>query len=129
VDVSSPPGTRDESRGPRRARRPAALRTDVPTPIPGAGDVLVRVHASSINPLDIAILTGRLTAVVEHEFPVVIGRDFAGVVERTGVEVTAFATGDRVYGFLPAANPAVHAGSWAEHILRPGGQFPTRVPL
>jgi NADPH:quinone reductase-like Zn-dependent oxidoreductase len=107
---------------------PPALRTDVPTPTPGAGDVLVRVRASSINPVDLAIIAGRLTAIADHEFPVVIGRDFAGVVEQTGADVAAFATGDRVYGFLPAANPTVHAGSWAETILLPGAQFATRIP-
>ena len=59
-----------------------ALREDLPAPSPGAGEVLVRVQASSINPVDNAIAAGMLKDMVEHEFPVTLGRDFAGVVER-----------------------------------------------
>lgn len=104
------------------------LRDDLPDPSPGPNDVVVRVRTSSINPVDIAVAAGLLTMMAEYEFPVVIGRDFAGTVEHVGAGVTAFATGDPVYGFLPAANPTVHTGSWAERILLPGGQFATRAP-
>lgn len=42
---------------------------------------------------------------VEHVFPVTLGRDYAGVVEQVGGEVSGYAVGDQGYGFLPAANP------------------------
>ena len=54
---------------------------------------------------------------VEHEFPVVLGRDYAGVVEQAGSAVTGYAVGDEVFGFLPHAGPEVHDGTWAELIL------------
>src|SRR5215207_4579727 len=58
---------------------PPALREDLPAPRPAAGEVLVRVRASSVNPVDNAIAAGMLSDMgVEHEFPVVLGRDYAG---------------------------------------------------
>ena len=93
---------------------PALL--DVETPTPAAGQVLVRVRASSANPVDNAIAAGMLAGMVEHDFPVVLGRDYAGVVEEVGSGVTGFAAGDEVYGYVRHANPAVHEGSWAELI-------------
>jgi NADPH:quinone reductase-like Zn-dependent oxidoreductase len=52
----------------------------------------------------------------EYEFPVVLGRDFAGVVEDAGSGVSRHGAGDAVFGFVLLANPAVHDGSWAELI-------------
>jgi NADPH:quinone reductase len=65
---------------------------------------------------------------VEHEFPVVLGRDYAGVVEQAGSDVTRYAEGEEVYGFLPAANPNVHDGTWAELIVVPEDNFVARKP-
>jgi NADPH2:quinone reductase len=92
------------------------LRDDVPEPAPGAGEVLVRLQASSVNPVDNAIAAGMLKDMVPHEFPVMLGRDFAGVVETVGDGVSGVSAGDEVFGFVPALVPAVHAGSWAELI-------------
>jgi NADPH:quinone reductase len=93
-----------------------ALR-DLPTsaPAPGAGELVVRVQASSANPVDNAIAAGMLKGMVEHEFPVILGRDYAGVVEQAGPG-TSFSAGDEVFGFVLHADPAVHRGSWAELI-------------
>ena len=77
------------------------------------------MHASSVNPVDAAIAGGVLKEMVEHEFPVTLGRDFAGVVEQTGNEV---------YGFLPASNPTVHEGSWTELITVPEDDFAAAKP-
>lgn len=104
------------------------LRDDLPEPGYGPGDVVVGVRASSINPVDLSIVSGMLRMVAEYEFPVVLGRDFAGTVETAGDSVTGFQVGDLVYGYIPAWNPAVHAGSWAERIVLPGGRFAARVP-
>ncbi|MDP9133988.1 MAG: alcohol dehydrogenase catalytic domain-containing protein [Actinomycetota bacterium] len=95
------------------------VRSDLPAPTPGPGEVLVRVHASSANPVDNAIAAGMLVGMIEHEFPVTLGRDYAGVVEEVGADVTNFAPGDEVFGFVSHADPAVHKGSWAELITLP----------
>ena len=97
----------------------AGLRDDVPTPHPGDTDLLIRVQSSSVNPVDAAIAGGMLRERFEHEFPVLLGRDYAGVVEEVGSGVTRYGVGDEVYGFVPHANPTVHAGSWAELIVLP----------
>lgn len=98
---------------------PPALRDDLEAPTPGNDEVLVRVQASSVNPVDNAIAAGMLTGMVEHEFPITLGRDYAGIVEQAGSEVTGYAVGDRVYGFVLHAGPTVHDGSWAELITVP----------
>jgi NADPH:quinone reductase-like Zn-dependent oxidoreductase len=98
---------------------PAGLRDDLPAPQPGDTDLLVRVQASSVNPVDGAIASGALREMMEHEFPVVLGRDYAGVVEEVGSGVRRYAVGDEVYGYVPHANPTVHDGSWAELLVVP----------
>lgn len=107
---------------------PPVPREDLPAPSPGADELLVRVRASSINPVDNATAAGLLEGMFEHEFPVVLGRDYAGVVEELGSRVTGYAPGDEVFGFLPHANPTVHDGSWAELIVVPEHNFVARVP-
>jgi NADPH2:quinone reductase len=101
---------------------------EIPTPQVAPNEVLVRVRASSVNPIDNAIASGMLKDMVEHEFPVVLGRDFAGVVEQVGSDVTRYAEGDEVYGAVPAVNPTVHDGAWAELIVVPEDNFVARKP-
>jgi NADPH:quinone reductase len=105
-----------------------ALRDDIPAPSPGEGQVLVRVRSSSVNAVDRSIAAGMLKDMFEHEFPVILGRDFAGVVEEIGPGVSRYAAGDEVYGFLLHANPAVHEGSWSELIVVPEDNFVARKP-
>ena len=105
------------------------LRDDLPAPTPAPTEVLVRVRASSANPADNSIAAGMLKQMgVEYEFPVILGRDYAGVVEQVGAEVTRYAVGDEVFGFLLHANPTVHDGSWAELIVVPQNMFIGRAP-
>jgi NADPH:quinone reductase-like Zn-dependent oxidoreductase len=47
---------------------------------------------------------------VEYDYPVILGRDYAGVVEQTGAAASRYQPGDQVYGFLLHANPTAHAG-------------------
>jgi NADPH:quinone reductase len=94
-----------------------ALHEDLPEPAPADNELLVRVHASSVNPVDNSIATGMLAQMgVEYEYPVILGRDYAGVVEQSGSAVSGYSPGDRVFGFLLHANPMAHAGAWAELI-------------
>ena len=69
----------------------------VSTPEVGPREVLVRVHASGVNPLDTKIHAGA-AAHARHPLPAILGIDFAGVVEQTGRDVTRFKPGDEVYG-------------------------------
>jgi NADPH:quinone reductase-like Zn-dependent oxidoreductase len=58
------------------------LRDDLPDPSPAGNHVVVRVHASSVNPVDNSIAAGMLASIgLEYEYPVVLGRDYAGVVD------------------------------------------------
>jgi NADPH2:quinone reductase len=70
---------------------------EIARPVPGPGEVLVRVHASGINPLDAKIRAGA-AAHARHNLPGIIGIDMAGIVEATGPGVSRFKTGDAVYG-------------------------------
>ena len=77
----------------------------------------MRVHASSVNPVDGSIAAGLLAGMgVEYEYPVTLGRDYAGTVEQTGSAVSAFKAGDQVFGFLLHANPTARDGAWTELI-------------
>src|SRR5215211_3238748 len=94
-----------------------ALREDLPASTPADNEILVRVHASSANPADNSIAGGILAGMgIEHQYPVTLGRDYAGVVEQAGAAVSGYRPGDQVYGFVLHANPAVHDGTWAELI-------------
>jgi NADPH:quinone reductase-like Zn-dependent oxidoreductase len=92
------------------------VRDDLAEPTLTGESILVRVHASSVNPVDNAIAAGLLKDMVEHDFPVILGRDYAGAVEQVGADISDYAPGDEVYGFVPHANPTVHDGSWVELI-------------
>src|SRR4051812_12219129 len=68
-----------------------ALRDDLPAPTATPNDVLVRVHASSVTPADNSIAGGLLKQMgVEYEFPVILGRDYFGIVEEIGAGVTGY---------------------------------------
>ena len=95
------------------------LREDIPHPQVGDNELLVRVHASSVNPVDVFIATGGLREMASYEFPVILGRDFAGIVEQAGSRVSRYRVGDEVFGFVLHANPTVRHGSWAELIAVP----------
>jgi NADPH:quinone reductase-like Zn-dependent oxidoreductase len=96
----------------------APAQQDIEEPqVPGAGEVVVRVQASSVNALDAGIASGMLASMLPHEYPVTLGRDFAGVVEQVGDGVDSIAVGDEVFGEVPTFVPPVHNGSWTERIL------------
>jgi NADPH2:quinone reductase len=87
---------------------------DVPIPEPGAGEVRVRVHASSVNGFDVAVANSHLNGMMEHRFPVVLGKDFAGTVDAVGPDVTGYEVGDRVFGVV--TKPYLGDGGFAEYV-------------
>lgn len=88
-----------------RLDAPTTVRDDLPEPTPGEQALLVRVSASSVNPVDAAIAAGMLGTLADYEFPVVLGRDFAGTVEQTGAGVTRYAPGTRCMASCRTSTP------------------------
>jgi NADPH:quinone reductase-like Zn-dependent oxidoreductase len=84
----------------------------VPTPHPSAGEVLVRVAASAVNPLDTKILAGAAVH-AKHPLPAILGLDVAGTVAAVGEKVTKFAEGDVVFGMTGGVGG--QPGSLAEY--------------
>ncbi len=91
--------------------------SDIAIPEPGEGEVRVRVRAASVNGFDLAVASGRLKGAMEHVFPVVLGKDFAGEVDAVGAGVEDFALGDRVFGVV--AKPTLGDGSIGEYVVVP----------
>jgi NADPH:quinone reductase-like Zn-dependent oxidoreductase len=86
---------------------------EMPRPQPGAGEVLIRVHAAGVNPLDWKVRAGHVKGWLPHRLPLIPGWDVSGVVEAAGPEVTAFKIGDAVYGMLDF----MRNGAYAEYVL------------
>jgi NADPH:quinone reductase len=70
---------------------------EVNKPVPGRGQVLVKIRASGVNPLDLKIKAGQ-AAHARTSVPAILGIDMAGIVEEVGEDVRSFASGDEVYG-------------------------------
>src|SRR3954470_20641546 len=100
--------------------------TEVEAPTPAAGEVRVRVRAASLNGFDLSVASGRLQGMMEHRFPVVLGKDFAGIVEAVGEGVTRFAPGDAVLGVVTKAH--LGDGGFGELLVVHEGDFITAVP-
>ncbi|MGW0087385.1 NADP-dependent oxidoreductase [Streptomyces sp. NPDC003393] len=92
---------------------PDALRlTDLPDPKVAPGEVLVRVKAAGVNPVDWKLAQGALDGLMETHFPLIPGWDVAGVVERVGLDVGEYAPGDEVFGYV--RKDTVQFGAYAE---------------
>ena len=98
---------------------------DLPDPEPAEGEILVRVAASSINGFDLSVAKGVLKGMMEHRFPVVLGKDFAGTVEATGAGVTDFNVGDAVFGVVMKAE--LGDGAFGELVATPAA-FAAKIP-
>ncbi|MDT0167151.1 NADP-dependent oxidoreductase [Actinotalea sp. AC32] len=90
---------------------------DLPTPKVGPDSVLVRVHATSVNPVDWKVREGGLDPLMDAVFPVVPGWDVAGVVEQVGLDTPEFAVGDEVYGYV--RKDVLGGGTTAELVAAP----------
>jgi NADPH:quinone reductase-like Zn-dependent oxidoreductase len=82
----------------------------VPVPVPGAGEILLKVHAASVNPVDYKIRSGKYPAVKEDKLPYTIGRDVCGLVEAS--KSSRFAEGDSLYGV-----PGIERGGYAQYVV------------
>jgi len=87
--------------------------------------VLVRVRASSVNGFDVSVANGRLKGMIEHRFPVVLGRDFAGTVEAAGPGVQSPRPGDIVFGVV--TKTTLGDGAFGEYVTAPVA-YTARVP-
>ncbi|MHA8059970.1 NADP-dependent oxidoreductase [Aquirufa beregesia] len=86
--------------------------TEVPQPKAKDNEVLIQIHSSSINPLDLKLKTGEFKLFMPYKFPLILGHDFAGTVIEVGSKVSRFKIGDDVF-----ARPAdYHIGTFAEFI-------------
>ena len=81
----------------RYGKQNGVTAVELPEPELREDDVLVRIHAASINPLDLKIRNGELKPLLPYKLPVVLGNDLAGVVVKTGPMVRRFKPGDAVY--------------------------------
>jgi len=86
---------------------------DAPRPHPADGEVLVRVHAAGINPVDWKIREGHLKDMLHHTFPLVLGWDVSGVVEAVGSGLTRIKAGDEVF----SRPDIMRDGAYAEFIV------------
>lgn len=83
---------------------------DVPAPEPQAGEALVKIHATSVNPIDWKVRSGQHG---DYQLPLILGWDVSGTIEKVGSGVTTFKTGDAVYG-----RPDVSRnGTYAEYVV------------
>ena len=86
---------------------------DAPCPHPGEGEVLVKVHAAGINPVDWKVREGHLKEMLHHSFPLILGWDVSGVVESLGANLKRLKVGDEVY-----SRPDISRdGAYAEFIV------------
>lgn len=84
---------------------------DLPTPVPNANEVLVKIYTAAVNPLDNMIARGEVKLIVPYGLPLVMGNEFSGVVEQVGSSTSKFKIGDRVYGRMPLTK----IGAFAEY--------------
>ena len=88
---------------------------EVDRPTPGAGEVLVRVHAAGVGPWDALVRQG--FSALPQPLPLTLGSDIAGVIEAVGAEVSALTVGDEVYGVTNAQ----FTGGYAEYAVASAG--------
>ncbi|MER5731978.1 NADP-dependent oxidoreductase [Streptomyces sp. NPDC002138] len=90
---------------------------DAPEPKVGPDEVLVRVKAAGVNPVDWKLAAGYLDPILEVRYPVIPGWDVAGVVEAVGEDTFDYAVGDEVYGYV--RKEWVQLGTYAELVSAP----------
>lgn len=84
---------------------------DIPVPVPEDDEILVRIMAAAVNPLDNMIIHGEVKLIVPYKVPLIMGNEFSGIVEKAGKKATRIKVGDRVYGRMPLKK----IGAFAEY--------------
>src|SRR5882757_4242073 len=87
---------------------------EVAKPTPTDNQVLIEVHACSLNPFDTTLREGYMKDMIPLQLPATLGGDIAGIIAEIGADVTGFAVGDTVYG--EAAVVAGNSGALAEYV-------------
>jgi NADPH:quinone reductase-like Zn-dependent oxidoreductase len=100
---------------------------DLPIPEVPPGQVLIKVKAAGLNPFDNMIAAGMLAGMVPHEYPLVLGRDAAGIVVAVGDDVEGVTPGQEVFGHV-LFTPPVQAGTLAEYALLPASTVVVKPP-
>ena len=88
---------------------------DIPVPEIRDDEILIRVKAAAVNPVDILNLTGAVQLIQDYKMTLTLGNECSGIVEQTGKLVTRFKPGDRVYSRLPVSS----LGAFAEYVAVP----------
>ena len=91
----------------------ALVLQDIPRPTPGKGELLLRVHAAAVNPVDAHIRGGRVQGFIDVALPHVPGLDVSGVVAEVGTDVSGFPPGSEVFALLPLTR----GGGYAEYVI------------
>lgn len=92
---------------------PEVLRLQkIPVPVPREGEILLKIRAASVNPVDYKIRSGKYPAVQSDKLPYTLGRDASGDVEACGIGVTNFVKGDPLYAFV-----GIERGCYAEYVI------------
>lgn len=86
--------------------------TDIPMPEISDDEVLVKIHYAGVNPLDNMIVHEEVKLITPYKYPLVMGNEFSGVIEKVGSNVTSFNEGDRVYARMPLDK----IGAFAEYV-------------
>lgn len=95
----------------------ALIWQEIPTPTPAPGEVLIRIRAAGVNPVDWKIGEGGLARLFPCAFPLIPGWDAAGTIAALGEDVSGFAEGDRVWSFC--RKPVIQWGTYAEYVTMP----------
>jgi NADPH:quinone reductase-like Zn-dependent oxidoreductase len=92
---------------------------EVAVPTPQMGEVLVKVHAAGVNPVEWKVREGYMDAIFHIPFPITLGEDFAGIIEAVGAGVTDVKVGDAVYGSVSV----VRGGAFAEYLVAQANEY------
>ena len=92
---------------------------EAPRPVPGEGEALIRVHATTVNPFDIAVRSGYMADYFNYSLPLILGTDVSGVVEEMGPGTNSFSPGDAVY----SRTGVYRDGTYAEYAIANAGEI------
>jgi NADPH:quinone reductase-like Zn-dependent oxidoreductase len=85
---------------------------EIPIPEIGDAEVLVKVKVAAVNPLEMLIISGNVKLIQDYKFPLTLGNELTGVIEKTGKNVRDFKVGDAIYSRLPLSQ----IGAFAEYV-------------